>query len=98
MRGVENRRGGVVLGVAVYGVEKWDKGRVIGVDGGYDGKVVLELVEMVGFSGRHGDGVVERIGKRGIVRAKGHFANDVGEVECCEQSLAHAALCTVVAL
>jgi hypothetical protein len=34
------------------------------------------------FGGRNCDGVVERVGEGGIVWAEGHFANDVGEVEC----------------
>lgn len=73
--------GSMVFWIAVYRVEERDKRGVVGVDGGDDGEVVLEFVEMVGRSGGNGDGVVERVEERGVIWAKGHFADDVGEVE-----------------
>jgi hypothetical protein len=43
-------------------------------DGGYDGEVVLEFVEVV-FG--HGDRVVEGVDEGGIVRAEGQFLDVV---------------------
>ncbi len=49
-----------------------------GVDGGDDGEVVLELVEVLG---RCGDGVVEGVGEGGVEGAEGELVDCVGEVE-----------------
>lgn len=67
-----------VVRVAVYGFEEGEQGGVVGVDGGYDGEVVLELVEVV-FGG--GDGVVEGVDQGGVVGAEGELLDVVGEVE-----------------
>jgi hypothetical protein len=42
----------------------------------------LELVEVVLVGGRDCDRVVEGVHERGVIRSEGHFADDVGEVEC----------------
>ena len=53
-----------------------------GVDGGDDGEVVLEFVEVIGGGG---DGVVERVGQGGVEGAEGKLVDVVGEVErCCK--------------
>jgi hypothetical protein len=71
---------GRVIGIAVYSFEKGEQGRVVGVDGGYDGEVVLKFVEVVfGCS----DGVVEGVDEGGVVRAEGQFLDVVGKVEAC---------------
>jgi hypothetical protein len=57
MRGVPDVLGRVV-GIAVHGFEEREEGSVVGVDGGYDGEVVLEFVEVVFGCG---DGVVEGV-------------------------------------
>lgn len=69
-------------GVAVYGFEEGEERGGVGVDGGHDGEVVLEFVEVVGGGGGEGDGGVEGVGEGGEVRAEGEFADEVGEVEC----------------
>lgn len=79
----EDGAGGVVVGVAGDGFEEGEERGVVGVDGGDDGEVVLELVEVVFAGGRGGDGVIEGILEGGVVWAEGHFADDVGEIECC---------------
>jgi hypothetical protein len=49
-----------------------------GEDGGHDGEVVLEFVEvLVGRGGRF----VERVEEALVVGAEGEFGDDVGEVE-----------------
>lgn len=75
--GVEYVLGGVV-GVAVYGFEEGQEGSVVGVDGGHDGEVVLEFVEVV--FGR-GDGIVEGVDEGGVVGTEGHFLDVVREIE-----------------
>ena len=79
VRGVPDALCGVV-GVAVYGFEEGEEGGVVGVDGGDDGEVVLELVEVV-FGG--GDGVVEGVDEGGVVGAEGELLDVVREVEAC---------------
>lgn len=69
------------VGVAIYGLEEGEQVGIVGVDGGHDREVVLELVEVVLVGGRGCDGVVERVGEGGVVGSEGHFADDVGEVE-----------------
>ena len=59
---MEDGGGGVVF-VAVHGVEEGNEGRVVSIDGGHNGEVVLEFEEVVGFGGSYGDGVVERVGE-----------------------------------
>lgn len=49
-----------------------------GVDGGNDGEVVLEFVE-VAVGG--GEGVVERVGEGGVEGAEGELVDVVAEVE-----------------
>ncbi len=56
---------------------------VVGVDSRDNRNVVLELIELVGGCWCYGDSIVERIDKGGVVRAEGHFADNVREVECC---------------
>lgn len=48
------------------------------VDGGHDGEVVLELVEV---GGGEVDGAVERVDEGRVEVAKREFGDDVGEVE-----------------
>lgn len=67
-----------VIRVAVDGFEEGEEGGVVGVDGGDDGEVVLEFVEVV-FGG--GDGVVEGVDEGGVVGAEGELLDVVGEVE-----------------
>jgi hypothetical protein len=85
--GAEDGACGVELGVAIYSLKKRKEAWVVGVDGGDDGEVVLEFVEVVGCGGGGGDGVVEGVGEGGVVGAKGHFADDMGEVECWKSVL-----------
>ena len=59
-----------------------ERGERVGVDGWHDGEVVLEFVEVVVGCRGQGDGVVERVVHRGEVGPEGHFADNVGEVEC----------------
>ena len=66
----------------VGGVEGFEGFEAVGVDGGDDGEVVLELVEVVVGGRGQGDGVVKGVVHGGVVGAEGHFADDVGEVEC----------------
>lgn len=61
VRGVEDGGGGVAVGIAVYGFEEGDERGVVGVNGGDDGEVVLEFVEVVVGGGCYGDGVVEGV-------------------------------------
>lgn len=49
-----------------------------GEDGGDNGEVILEFVE-IGRCGR--GGFIERVEKRGIVWAEGEFGDDMGKVE-----------------
>ena len=49
------------------------------VDGGHDGEVVLEFVE-VRVGG--GEGVVEGVEKGGVEGTEGELVDNVGEVEC----------------
>jgi hypothetical protein len=79
--GAEDGSGGVRFRVAIYGLEEREERGVVGVDGGHDGEVVLELVEVGRGVGGEGDCVVERVGERGVVGPEGHLADDVGEVE-----------------
>jgi hypothetical protein len=79
---VEDGFGGVRVWGAVYGFEEGEEGGVVGVDGGHDGEVVLEFVEVVWGCG---DGVVERVLQVGVVGAEAEFVDVVGEVECCTQ-------------
>ena len=81
VRGVENGGSGMATSLSIHGFEERNEGGVVGVDGRHNGEVVLELVEVVGFGGRHGNSIVQRIGKRRVVRAERHFADDMGEVE-----------------
>jgi hypothetical protein len=74
----------VVL-VAVDGFEEGEERGVVGVDGGDDGDVVLEFVEVVFCCG---DSVVERVLEGGVVWAEGELGDTVGEVECCNVLLA----------
>lgn len=67
-----------VIRVAVDGFEEGEERGVVGVDGGNDGEVVLELVEVF-FGG--GDGVVEGVDEGGVVGAEGELLDVVGEVE-----------------
>lgn len=53
-------------------------GRGTGVDGGDDGEVVLEFVEVVV---RGGGGAVERVEEGRVEGTEGEFVDDVGEVE-----------------
>lgn len=73
----------MAVGIAVYGFEEGDERGVVGVNGGDDGEVVLEFVEVVVGGGCYGDGVVEGVDEGGVVGAKGELADDVGEVEGC---------------
>lgn len=82
VRGVEDVGGWVILG-GDDGLQEGHKRGIIGVDGGNNGKVVLELVKMVVRRRSHSNGRIERVGERGIVGSKRHLADDVGEVECC---------------
>jgi hypothetical protein len=66
--------------VAVDGLEEREQRRVVRVDSGHDAEVVLVLVEVVG---RGGDGVVERVGKRGVEGPEVQLVDLVGEVEGC---------------
>lgn len=52
--------------------------RAFGIDGWDDREEVLEFV-VVGFAG--GDGFIERVEDRGVVRAEGEFGDHVREVE-----------------
>ena len=73
-----------VVRVAVHGLEEGQQRGVVGVDGGHDGEVVLELVEVI-FGG--GNGIVEGVDEGGVVRAEGELLDVVGEVEACEFAL-----------
>jgi hypothetical protein len=44
----------------------------------------LELEEFVLWGWCYGDCGVEGVRKRGVVGTEGQFADDVGEVECCD--------------
>lgn len=76
--------GGVGVGGGGEGEGKRGEGRGVhgaGVDGGDDGEVVLEAVEVVwGGSER----VVEGVEEGGVERAEGEFGDEVGEVEGCQ--------------
>lgn len=58
--------------------------RGAGVDGGDDGAVVLEFVEVFGGGGV---GFVEGVEEGGVEGAEGELVDGVGEVECCFFSL-----------
>jgi hypothetical protein len=79
--GAEDGARGVVVRVAVYGFQQGKEVGRVSVYGRHNGEVVLEFVEVVLARGGKCNGVVERVGQGGIVRAKRHFADDVREVE-----------------
>lgn len=75
-RAVIRREGGRV--VRFVGRGRRRGGRGAGVDGGDDGEVVLEFVEVVV---RGGGGAVERVKEGRVEGPEGEFVDDVGEVE-----------------
>lgn len=76
VRGVEDIRGWMVL-CRRDGLEERDHRGIVSVDGRDNGNVVLKLVEFIVGCRCYGDSRIERINEGGIVRAKGHFADDV---------------------
>lgn len=83
VRSTEDGLGGVLGGVAIHGFEEREQRRIVGIDGGYDGQVILILEEVLGSGG---DRVVERVDKGGVVRAEGELVDLVREVESCKAS------------
>lgn len=57
-----------------------------GVDSRYDGKEVLEFVEMVWSPG---DSAVQRIEEVGVELSKRQLVNNMREIKCCDRSLAY---------
>lgn len=91
--GVRLRGDGVLVGLdgvltehaggagRVCRVEGFQRLERVRVNGGDDGEVILELVEVVVGGWGESNSVVERVVHGGEVRAERHLADDVGKVE-----------------
>lgn len=77
-RAVIRREGRRVVRVVGRGGRQWRRGGGAGVDGGDDGEVVLEFIEVIV---RGGGGAVEGVEEGRVEGTEGEFVDDVGEVE-----------------